>query len=378
MKSLLSFFVAIVFTTHGFSQTVNMYFHNCVLVSNSEFQFDVSFENKSTDVLGFNSVVVRFTHNAGITTGGTIGWDYIAGSSNLPSPFPGNYQCNYTASNRLANMSTSNIIFNTLSAPLFPKDSVVKIGRFRFFVTGGTFTPGADLGLIWKSGPGCVLYVNGSNVTTSFNAAPNLILLAPCPLVIPPVEPVDGTIIADFTGKIDEKNDVLTWSTTKETKNSHFNLYHSANGVDYNFFAKVSSKAVGGNSNNPLGYGYVYSYPNYGMNYYRLEYVGLDGTASVFSKTVALERLIPKGKYSLYPNPVNNVVTLNIDAEHAASYVIKIMDVQGRRIKEVEAYCNEGVNKISIDLDGLAASVYQVVLYKDNTKVYEEQIGKGD
>jgi hypothetical protein len=148
--------------------------------------------------------------------------------------------------------------------------------------------------------------------------------------------------------------------------------------VDYNFFAKVPSKAVGGNSSSPLGYGYVYSYPNYGMNYYRLEYVGLNGTAAVYSKTVALERVAPKGKYSLYPNPVNNVVTLNIDAEHAASYVIKIMDIQGRRIKEVEAYCNEGINKISIDLDGLAASVYQVVLYKDNTKVYEEQIGKGD
>lgn len=357
-----------------FAQHVNMYFHHCELVAANEIQFDVSLQNDSNDTLGFNSIVVRFNHSPNIATTSDFSWEYIPGSTTLMgSNFPGLATYKYISSTRVFTTSSQTSVYDKATAPILPKDSMVKIGRYRIWLNTGVFNQGASLGLNWDQSAGCVLYVNGSATVTSFNTAQKITLVTPCPLVIP--EP-GVSPISDFSGKIEETYDVLTWITATEKDNAYFNLYQSTDGTNYQFISKVITKAANGNSSTPLNYGYVNNYPVMGKNYYKLEQVSKDNSTVTHNKIVILERKAANGKYQIYPNPVIDVLTLAINADKAKTYQIRILDMAGRSVKEVEAYGEAGMNKVQLDIEGYATGLYTLQLFEDEVKVYVERINK--
>lgn len=356
------------------AQHVNMYFDHCELIGNNEIQFDVSLQNDSNDTLGFNSIVIRFNHSPNIATSSDFSWDYIAGSTTLMgSNFPGLATYKYIPSTRVFTSSSQTSVYDYGSAPKLPKDSIVKIGRYRIWLNSGVFNQGASLGLNWDPSAGCVLYINSSTTVSNFNTAQRITLVTPCPLVIP--EP-GVSPIADFSGKIDEANDVLTWITATEKENAYFNLYYGTDGTTYKFIAKVYSKAPNGNSSTPLNYGFVNNYPVLGKNYYKLEQVSKDNSTVTHNKIVILERKAANGKYQIYPNPVIEVLTLAINADKAKTYQIRILDMAGRSVKEVEAYGESGMNKVQLDIEGYATGLYTLQLFEDEVKVYVERINK--
>ncbi len=209
MKTNLLFFRKLFFlvsifyfaSLHAFGQShASLIMDNCAVVANNEIQFDVSVLNDGSTSLNFNSIVIRFTHNAGITSGGTVSWGMVAGSSSLPNFGTGGGTFAYNSSTHLTNFSSGSAIYTSSTAPALPYGVPVKIGRYFLKVTGGVFNVGAAIGLSWHSLAGIVVWEGNNTVTSSMQTSSNkLTHVPPCSIVIPNFVNCSSSLIATTT-----------------------------------------------------------------------------------------------------------------------------------------------------------------------------------
>ena len=111
-----------------------------------------------------------------------------------------------------------------------------------------------------------------------------------------------------------------------------------------------------------------------GHNYYRLQQVDIDGQIS-YSGTVDIyfgnETLV-----TLYPNPVNTTLNLDINTPKATDVSIKIMDATGRTVRMVEMSLQAGSNSNMIDVQSLSDGVYMVHVTNHKGLNYSQTIRK--
>jgi hypothetical protein len=178
--------------------------------------------------------------------------------------------------------------------------------------------------------------------------------------------------ITKFDGRKLNSSDMLEW-TGSEQNNAYFNLQHSTNGVDFKTIGKVNSKAANGTSQTALNYSYEHSTPSLGHNYYRLEQVDIDGKASMHAKVVDLIWGANGSTVSLYPNPTQDVLNIDLYTSKVQNTTVKVLDMSGRVVKQMQARSEAGMNSLSISLGELASGVYTVQVY-DNDKL--SHVGK--
>jgi len=168
-----------------------------------------------------------------------------------------------------------------------------------------------------------------------------------------------------FDGRKQSATDVLSWATSCEVNNSHFNLQHSTDGIHFTTISKVDTKAPNGNCLNKLGYESINAKPSSGHNYYRLEQVDIDGKISQEGKIIDLFRR-ENDVVTLFPNPSTGTVYLTLNASENSSVTIRISDVAGRLKKVIQSETQIGQNTITMNLSELAAGNYVVqTSYKD-------------
>ncbi len=101
--------------------------------------------------------------------------------------------------------------------------------------------------------------------------------ITPCPL---PVE------LVSFCGVSQESFNNLSWRTLTETNNSHFDIEHSVNGLNWYFVNKINGN---GNSYQEINYQYNdYEFIKNSINYYRLKQVDYNGNFE-YSKIIAIK-----------------------------------------------------------------------------------------
>ncbi|MEZ5047028.1 MAG: fibronectin type III domain-containing protein [Chitinophagaceae bacterium] len=69
---------------------------------------------------------------------------------------------------------------------------------------------------------------------------------------------------------------------------------------------------------------------------------------------------------SIYPNPTNGIVYLDIQSTHSTSCTIKLLDVTGRVQFEKQEDLNEGTNPLSYEFGYLPKGIYQLIIKKEN------------
>ncbi|MBL7771576.1 MAG: T9SS type A sorting domain-containing protein [Chitinophagaceae bacterium] len=175
------------------------------------------------------------------------------------------------------------------------------------------------------------------------------------------VNPVNAALsvqLANFNGDKLDQQDVLTWTTSSETNNAYFNLQYSVDGKNYTTLSRVNSKANQGNSSVTLSYSAVNTQPKAGHNYYRLQQVDLDGKSSIHSKVIDLIRNNNENVVSIYPNPVQQILNVEIYTPKAQQVMVRVMDMSGRIVKQVQAISTEGNNVISLTMNDAAQGLY--------------------
>ncbi|GBL36104.1 hypothetical protein EMGBS15_16990 [Filimonas sp.] len=182
--------------------------------------------------------------------------------------------------------------------------------------------------------------------------------------------------LTHFSGQKQGEVDVLKWTTSAELNNAFFNLQHSTDGKHFATIGKVMSQANNGNSASVLNYQYTYTQPVAGHNYYRLAQTDIDGHLTLLNKVVDLNRGNSGSTVSIYPNPVTDVLNMDVFASEAGTTLMKITDMSGRLVKQVQAKKVEGMNTLTIDLSDLSAGVYTVQLLENNKVSFVERIRK--
>jgi hypothetical protein len=152
----------------------------------------------------------------------------------------------------------------------------------------------------------------------------------------------------------ENRTDVLSWATSNEWENSHFEIERSINGVtDWQKIGQVEGQ---GYSELPTEYSYTDAKlpASGGIVYYRLKQVDFDGSFSYsVTKSIKIEGMNGHGAWIVYPNPSSKKSTITVDLLNRAVYndesiLIQISDIRGISetftVNQVEAV-SEVVNR---------------------------------
>jgi hypothetical protein len=172
--------------------------------------------------------------------------------------------------------------------------------------------------------------------------------------------------LTNFDGRKLNSSNLLEWSTSAEVNNAYFNLQYSTDGVDFVDLARVNSKAPNGNSAVALNYSYEHKTPKSGHNYYRLQQVDLDGNSTLNAKVVDLIWGADGSTVSLYPNPTKDVLNIDLYTTRVQNTTVKVLDMSGRIVKQIQARSEAGMNKLSISLGDIASGVYTVQVFEND------------
>jgi hypothetical protein len=186
--------------------------------------------------------------------------------------------------------------------------------------------------------------------------------------------PLPVTLLS-FTGRSVKGSAELNWVTSIERNNSHFILERSREGKNFTPLSdKIASQAVNGNSDVALNYNYTDSKPFEGHNYYRLQQHDIDGNSS-YSAVVNVyfgnETMV-----TVYPNPVHNLLTLEVNTPKATPAQVKITDATGRVVRVTDMQLQAGSNQTQIDLQSLAYGVYMLNISNGKGLNYSQSVRK--
>ena len=259
------------------------------------------------------------------------------------------------------------------SFPQIPASPIVGTAAFSISQVPGGFLPGS-------SGATTIVH----NVTATWNAAFNrwevsLPVSSFSGFYAHATNPLNAALpaaIANFKGIKTENSDVLTWTTTSELNNAAFTVLYSNDGKNYTPLTTVNSKATSGNSNVELSYSAENKQPKLGHNYYKLEQIDMDGKSLMNTQVVDLMWGATASTINVYPNPTSNELNIDIFTTKAENSTIKILDMSGRILKEIQTKLSAGANSIQTNIGELATGIYTLQIFENNKITQVSKIEK--
>lgn len=118
----------------------------------------------------------------------------------------------------------------------------------------------------------------------------------------------------------------ITWSTASESNNDYFDLEKLTSTGKFVSIARIDGK------NKPSSYRFVDQEVVPGKMYYRLKQVDNDG-AFTYSNTVEVSAQFATGM-TTYPNPVKDILTVQLPDSEGANFQIRLLDLSGRSVWE--------------------------------------------
>ena len=108
-----------------------------------------------------------------------------------------------------------------------------------------------------------------------------------------------------LTAKKSSNKIKISFSTAQQINNSHFEIEHSKEGSNHKTIDRLEGE---GNTTEETLYEFIHENPTRGTNYYRVKQVDYDGQYS-YSNVASV--IYGTDKVSVYPNPVNDLLTVN-------------------------------------------------------------------
>ncbi|MEO5648873.1 MAG: T9SS type A sorting domain-containing protein [Ginsengibacter sp.] len=166
--------------------------------------------------------------------------------------------------------------------------------------------------------------------------------------------------IHDFTGKLYNNRVLLNWSSTSNREIDYFEIEKSTDGLSFNFAGIVNRSSDSDNGATYHVTDNVNAFDNYFI-YYRLKTVGQNGQIA-YSKIIRLyigEN--ESGTISITPNPVIDVMRLNISSSTNEVVVVSIYNFAGRLMKTIHTDTQKGKSELYIsDIQNWPRGIYSV------------------
>jgi len=156
-----------------------------------------------------------------------------------------------------------------------------------------------------------------------------------------------------FNAVLKDRQSLLSWKTTREINNDHFDIERSADGLH---FTRLLTMAGAGNSSIEQFYQAVDANPYDGITYYRLKQVDLDGHF-VYSPLASV-RLSTGFSYMVYPNPAIDKIYITVHAAKTQSADLEIFDEAGKRLQSKHIEVVKGDNQYEWTISTLSHGIY--------------------
>jgi hypothetical protein len=172
-----------------------------------------------------------------------------------------------------------------------------------------------------------------------------------------------------FNATCDNDGVLVGWSTATETNNDFFTVQRSSNLLDY---VTVGVVEGAGNSNIVRNYSFKDESATNGTVYYRLMQTDYNGQYEVFNPIAVTCSNMPVDVVSVYPNPANDVLNVNINLSGDDHGTLAVLNSFGQVVTTQTINAGKGFNNYTLDVSGLAAGQYFVSVSLD-TKVLPTQ-----
>ena len=193
--------------------------------------------------------------------------------------------------------------------------------------------------------------LNPSSTYTIASAAARTSFMAPLPVTL---------MNFDAVASKNNKSVEVKWATASEENNSHFEIMHSTDFVNWISIGTVYSK---GNGNDMNVYSFTDINPNT-VNNYKLKIVAFNGEVSYSSIKLVKFTETVSTTVKVYPNPANANVNLSVDnMDMSAPVTIQLMNPMGQVVFEqiiTENY--SGMMNTTIPTSEFTAGIYQVTI----------------
>ncbi|HMK04704.1 MAG TPA: T9SS type A sorting domain-containing protein, partial [Ferruginibacter sp.] len=192
---------------------------------------------------------------------------------------------------------------------------------------------------------------------------------------------IAGSVMAvkltSFTVKKENSNAVLRWITSGETKNSHFEIERSVDGINFSTVGNIA-----GNGTTSLTRNYSFSDPLANITakilYYRLKDIDMDGKGA-YSQVVALrmDGTVVMTTMLVYPNPFASNFKLQVNSQRQEASSIRLISMNGQQVLRRDVTLQAGENIIVVkDLESVAPGIYIMEFRTGNDVMTQKLIKK--
>jgi hypothetical protein len=184
--------------------------------------------------------------------------------------------------------------------------------------------------------------------------------------------PLLNTELLSFSGKLIKDNVQLNWTTASEDEPLQFTIEKSKDGRNYNNIAALNSYNNGQNINL-----YSFTDPDTIQNivFYRLKITNGKGAVK-YSRTVQLNKQPGDVLQINMINPFDQKLYLEISTSLNGRANIKLINLQGKIVKQKDLIINNGTSNLTIDnTDNLPAAAY-ILRIEFNGRVLQRKVVK--
>lgn len=150
---------------------------------------------------------------------------------------------------------------------------------------------------------------------------------------------------------------IIIWKTAQEQNTARFTIERSQDGIQWTAIGTVSAA---GNSTTERSYLYTDNSPLPGAAMYRIAEHDMDGRIQYTS--IIRSDCGAKDNWKLWPNPVQEMLWVNITTTGASSATIKIFDSKGSLVRSQQNTLLPGSNQLNIDMKNLSSGTYLVTV----------------
>lgn len=149
----------------------------------------------------------------------------------------------------------------------------------------------------------------------------------------------------------------VNWTTATEINNDYFTVQRSTDLVTFDNIAVVEGA---GNSNTARNYDAIDNNPVDGIAYYRLVQTDFNGQTETFSPVAVTCSSRPVDVVSVYPNPAQNELYVNVNLTGDDQGILVVYNHLGQQVFTRTINAGKGFNKYTLDVSGFAAGQYFV------------------
>ncbi len=181
-----------------------------------------------------------------------------------------------------------------------------------------------------------------------------------------------------INAKANNLDAIVRWATGTEINCRGFALERS---VDGKTFEEINFIKGAGNSRTTQQYSYKDAdiFTATKTAYYRLKQVDFDGSYTYSEVVTAKQEGVQAEQISIYPNPVMDKLTIEIETLKGGGADVIITDITGKTISILAINVSKGFNKYELNnTTDLTNGVYMITIVQNGQKVYNSKFVKAN